>query len=233
MAGARTVPEWRATVYLCPTVSNGVKVLLLYLADRMDERRNVSVPRVTIARAHAVPEIEIKRRMTEAHKAGLLDTISRGQKGRTAVYQGLFRGGSTPPPERRRKGTGWLPPEQGFRGGSTPPPSSKYVETFVSGSNSVGTHRSSSSPSSNFNLPAPPDHKQTDSQTPNHGAHPSQTDDPHVSRTDNTKPSSNPATDQAAADSSVNGVSDSAAARLDEPAGAFATRPTTNRTAAR
>ncbi len=68
--------EWKALVYLYrgPGVSNGVRVLLLYLADHMGANRVVSVPRSTIARDLNISEREVTQRIEAAREAGLLDT---------------------------------------------------------------------------------------------------------------------------------------------------------------
>ncbi len=65
-------------------------MLLLFLADRMTQDRRVSVPRSTLATALRVSERRITERIKEAHEHGFLSTVRRGQKGITAVYQGLF-----------------------------------------------------------------------------------------------------------------------------------------------
>lgn len=87
-----TAAEWRALVYRYrgPGVGNGVRVLLIYLADHMRPNRTVSVPRSTIARDLGISTAEVTKRMKAAKDAGLLDPVQRGRPGVTAVYQGLF-----------------------------------------------------------------------------------------------------------------------------------------------
>jgi hypothetical protein len=86
----RTLADWRREVYRSTTLSDRTKVLLLFLADNMREDRKVSVPREKVAAALGRSERRITERITEAHDAGWLWTVVRGQKGITAVYQGLF-----------------------------------------------------------------------------------------------------------------------------------------------
>ncbi|HXH79115.1 helix-turn-helix domain-containing protein [Nocardioides sp.] len=90
MTRRRTPDDWRREVYRSTTLSDRTKVLLLFLADHMREDRKVSVPRDRIAKALGRSERRITERITEAHDAGWLSTVVRGQKGLTAVYQGLF-----------------------------------------------------------------------------------------------------------------------------------------------
>ena len=66
------------------------RVLLIVLADRMDQRRNASVPRAELAKMFDVDPRRITERVQIAHELGLLDTVVRGRPGITAVYQGLF-----------------------------------------------------------------------------------------------------------------------------------------------
>lgn len=90
MSRRRTVDDWRRAVYRSTTLSDRVKVLLLYLADHMRDNRQVSVPRAQVAKGLGRSERRVTERITEAHEAGWLSTVTRGQKGITAVYQGLF-----------------------------------------------------------------------------------------------------------------------------------------------
>lgn len=88
----RGVGDWRALVYGVrgEGVGNGVRVLLLFLADHMDGQRRVSVPRSRIAGALGVSTAEVTKRIGAAHAAGLLDTVRKGRPHVTAQYQGLF-----------------------------------------------------------------------------------------------------------------------------------------------
>lgn len=250
----RDVGSWRALVYRYrgPAVGNGVRVLLLYLADHMNSHRYVSVPRQRIAHDLGVSESEVRTRLTAAHKAGLIDTVQRGQKGRTAVYQGLFSGYPGVSTERPRKGTGNRPPENGFSGYPGVPTSSKRNESEAPGLDSVGTHPSLSSSlsSENFNLPTSPDHEQTGVRAQNHGAYPTadqahpldheryfsdsettrpQTDDPE--QTQARAPSrvaTPPPAEPASAEAVGVVVADRATTWLHDSAVAFETRPTTD-----
>lgn len=99
MRPRRTVEDWRRAVYKS-TVTDAVRVYLLRLADHMDADRTVCVPRRQLARELNRHEQRIAERTTAAIKAGLLDVVSPGYKGHTAVYQGLF-----PEPARGSKRT--------------------------------------------------------------------------------------------------------------------------------
>ena len=90
MSGRRTPTDWRREVYRSTTLSDRTKVLLLFLSDHMREDRKVSVPRAKIASSLGRSERRITERITEAQDHGWLSTVVRGQKGLTAVYQGLF-----------------------------------------------------------------------------------------------------------------------------------------------
>ena len=86
-----TASEWRAFVYRYrgPGVGNGVRVLLVYLADNMRPDRTVSVPRSTIARDLGVSEREVTARIRAARDAGLLDTVVPARRCAAAVYRGI------------------------------------------------------------------------------------------------------------------------------------------------
>lgn len=90
MSRRRTVEDWRRTVFRSAAISDAVKVYLLKLADHMKADRTVSVPRSQLARELNRHEQRIAERTRAAIDAGLLDTVSPGYKGHTAVYQGLF-----------------------------------------------------------------------------------------------------------------------------------------------
>ena len=92
MVNIATAAEWKALVYRHrgPGVSNGVRVLCLYLADNMRPNRTVSVPRSTIARDLGISASEVTQRIKAARDAGLLDTVVQARPHVTAVYQGLF-----------------------------------------------------------------------------------------------------------------------------------------------
>ena len=90
MSGA-TAAEWKSLVfrYRGPGVGNGVRVLLLYLADHMKANRMVSVPRSTIARDLGISEREVTARIKAAREAGLLDTVVPARRCAAAVYRGI------------------------------------------------------------------------------------------------------------------------------------------------
>jgi len=84
-----TVEDWRRAVYRSG-VSDRAKVLLLFMADHMRSNRHVSIPRAKMAAELNVRERRVTERITEAHRAGFLSTVSAGYIGHTAIYQGLF-----------------------------------------------------------------------------------------------------------------------------------------------
>jgi hypothetical protein len=90
MSGRRTVEQWRAEVARSPRLSNAARVLLLVLADHMDAKRRVSVPRSRLARQIGRHPQRVAERIKQAREAGLLDVVSPGYRGHTAVYVGLF-----------------------------------------------------------------------------------------------------------------------------------------------
>ncbi|RYC14564.1 hypothetical protein [Nocardioides zhouii] len=101
-----TLSDWRRAVYRSTTLTDRTKVLLLFLADHMGQDRRVSIPRHKIAAGLGRSERRITERITEAHDSGWLWTQVRGQKGITAVYQGLFPesvSGTDARPLNRRK----------------------------------------------------------------------------------------------------------------------------------
>lgn len=105
MRPRRSVEDWRRAVFGSRSISDKVRVLLLYLADRMDSNRKVSVPRSEVAVALGVSERRVSERVTDAHAAGFLVTVTHGQKGVTAVYQGTW-----PDPQR----DSMSPPDNGL-----------------------------------------------------------------------------------------------------------------------
>lgn len=90
MKSRRTVDQWRTAVYRSAAISDAVRVYLLKLSEHMRTDRTVSVPRSQLARELNRHEQRIAERTRAAIEAGLLDTVSPGYKGHTAVYQGLF-----------------------------------------------------------------------------------------------------------------------------------------------
>jgi hypothetical protein len=71
-------------------IKDSTRVLLLWLADRMDANRKVRVPREEVAEALGLSSRRVAERVRDAREAGLLTVVTRGQKGRTAVYQGTY-----------------------------------------------------------------------------------------------------------------------------------------------
>ena len=86
----RSVEQWRREVYRSHRLGDAARVLLLYLADHMSTDRKVSVPRATIAKALNRSERRVSERVSAAHEAGFLSTVSAGHRGHVPVYQGLF-----------------------------------------------------------------------------------------------------------------------------------------------
>jgi hypothetical protein len=68
--------------------------LLLVMAEHMRDNLTISVPRKDLARWLNRSEKRIQERIKHAHEAGLLDTVSPGHRGHTAVYAGLFPDGN-------------------------------------------------------------------------------------------------------------------------------------------
>ena len=153
----RTIDDWRREVFRSTVLSDRTKVLLLYLAEHMREDRKVSVPREQIAKALGKSERRITERVTEAHDCGWLDTVVRGQKGITAVYQGLFPNdfsGTDVRPlnrnENKFSGTRTSPlkdaetrplndPNHAFRGRTSVPPIEERTSPRVATDRNVGS----------------------------------------------------------------------------------------------
>ena len=90
MARRRTVDDWRRAVYRSHAIGDPVRVLLLFLAEHMKSDRTLSVKRDVIATALGKSERRVSERVSAAHEAGFLSTISPGYRGHVPVYQGLF-----------------------------------------------------------------------------------------------------------------------------------------------
>lgn len=88
--GGRTVEEWRTAILKVDGLKPGPRLYLAYLGEHMDHLRIVARPRALIARDLGVTSRTIDNWNTAAVRAGVLGVIERGQKGVTAVYQGLF-----------------------------------------------------------------------------------------------------------------------------------------------
>jgi hypothetical protein len=68
-------------------MTNGCRVLLLRLADGMDAKGIVSIPRSTLAREFGVAPARITENVKLARQLGFLDMVRRARPGVTAVYQ--------------------------------------------------------------------------------------------------------------------------------------------------
>lgn len=90
MRHRKTVDQWRAVVYRSASISDAVRVYLLRLSEHMKADLTVSVPRTQLARELNRHEQRIAERTRAAIAADLLDTISPGYKGHTAVYKAMF-----------------------------------------------------------------------------------------------------------------------------------------------
>lgn len=82
--------RWVGHVFRDREISDGCRVLLLYLAERMTDAGRVSTPRDQLAEALGVDPRRITARITEATRAGLLSKRGGGWKGRTAEYEALL-----------------------------------------------------------------------------------------------------------------------------------------------
>lgn len=142
-----SISDWRAAVYQHrgPHVGNGVRVLLLYLGDRMGSAygpRTVSVPRNEIAAALAVSPREVTYRIRAAKDAGFLDEVVRARPQTTAVYQGLFpdrEGTPGSPLTAEFRGAGNHTSETRFRGDPGVPPNSRQpLDSAVRGKSPRG-----------------------------------------------------------------------------------------------
>ncbi len=71
-------------------ITPGCQVLLLRLADSMDAKGIVSIPRSKLAEEFDCPPVRITEWINQAKAAGFIDTVRRGRPGVTAVYQGLY-----------------------------------------------------------------------------------------------------------------------------------------------
>jgi len=81
--------RWRRLVlrHRAPRLTGSVRVLLLVMADHMDERGYVSVPRSRLAETLAVAPARVSERIGVATSVGLLAVVRRARPGVTAVYQ--------------------------------------------------------------------------------------------------------------------------------------------------
>lgn len=90
MRPKRSVADWRNVVFRSTAITDSVRVVLLLLAEYMREDLTVSVPRRTLSTRLGKSERRVSQRIADAHEAGFLDTVVRGQKYTTAVYAATF-----------------------------------------------------------------------------------------------------------------------------------------------
>src|SRR5215213_6475214 len=95
MRAGHDVASWRQMVltFHGAGMTEAVRVLLLVMAEDMNQGRYVSVPRLRLAKTLAVDPRRITERVLIARELGLLDTVQNGRPGRTATYQGTFPSG--------------------------------------------------------------------------------------------------------------------------------------------
>jgi hypothetical protein len=117
-----TPRDWRRAVLREPNITDATRVVLLVLVDYMRTDLTVSVPRKDLARWLNRSEKRIQERIKNAHDAGLLDTVSPGHRGHTAVYAGLFPEADRGTDSRAQSMAGFRPPmapDSGTPGGPT------------------------------------------------------------------------------------------------------------------
>ena len=125
---------WRAAVFKHRRTPEATRVLLLYLADHVRHDETVSVPRITIARALGIEERRVTERVKSARDLGWLVTVTRGQKGLTAVhlirYPSTGQGDANQRPDDTELRPPELAPEPGQ--GADMQPASSYRGPHVS-----------------------------------------------------------------------------------------------------
>lgn len=84
--------RWRREVYRNTAITDATRVLLLLLADEMDERGYVCIPRDVLAKRLNRNERKVSARFEDAVNARLLDRVVRGNRGVTAVYRAMVPG---------------------------------------------------------------------------------------------------------------------------------------------
>lgn len=95
MRGPDRRTRWRKAVYAPRDgMTHGCRVLLLRLADDMNHKGIVSIPRTRLVDELGCHPARITEWVTLAKKLGFLDTVRRGRPHVTAVYQ------ATIPPSR-------------------------------------------------------------------------------------------------------------------------------------
>jgi hypothetical protein len=71
---------------LASEIGTASKLLLMFFAHRMGDQGTVAIPRDELARLFDVHPQRITERIAEAKKAGLLDHVDGGTRGRVARY---------------------------------------------------------------------------------------------------------------------------------------------------
>lgn len=84
-------PGWRASVLATAALTPNTKLVLLVMLDQMDPHGKVRYPVRDIARELGIRNFRrVSDRITEAHRAGYLITVTRAVHGRLAEYQATF-----------------------------------------------------------------------------------------------------------------------------------------------
>lgn len=115
---------WRREVLRSGLIPDSVRVLLLVMADHIQGKDRISVPRNRLSEILGRSPQRITERIQLACEAGFLDRVSLGKPGRTAVYQALLPSSKGPRVRTSRKGPDhryhWGPPggtsESGIKG---------------------------------------------------------------------------------------------------------------------
>lgn len=122
MKPRRSPAEWRRVVLRCGGITDSTRVLMLVMAEHMRLDLTVSIPRRDLARWLNRSEKRIQERIKNAHDAGLLDTVSQGHRGHTAVYTAMFPNVDSGTDSRALSAAGIRPPMRpvsGTPGGPT------------------------------------------------------------------------------------------------------------------
>lgn len=108
-----TRTRWSPLVLREPMLTNGTRLLLVVMAERMRPDGQVRYPRPDLAQAAGVSQRQVQRRLAQAVEAGWLHRCVAGHNGRHAVYQ------ATVP----LSGTGRSEPSSGTSSGTLDQPS--------------------------------------------------------------------------------------------------------------
>lgn len=122
MRQRRGPDAWRRQIFRDRSLPDNVRVLLLFLADRIvvGENMKISVPQKHTAMALGISERRVGDRTKKAVEAQYLYREGRGQKGRTAVYYAVF-------PDR--PGAARKSPGSRFQGARTEPAEDRFSRT--------------------------------------------------------------------------------------------------------